>query len=69
MPKLKLTSAAIERLKAPDTGQTDYYDGALPAFGLRVGKSKKMYFVIIRIPQHAPTISGSRSFIIRIVII
>jgi integrase len=49
MPKLKLTSAAIERLKAPDTGQTDYYDGALPAFGLRVGKSKKMYFVIIRI--------------------
>ena len=49
MPKLKLTSAAVDRLKAPDTGQTDYFDTALPAFGLRVGKSKRMYFIIIRI--------------------
>ena len=49
MPKLKLTSAAVERLKAPDTGQTDYFDTALPAFGLRVGRSKRMYFIIIRI--------------------
>ncbi|MBT7956355.1 MAG: integrase arm-type DNA-binding domain-containing protein [Rhodospirillaceae bacterium] len=49
MPKLKLTSAAVERLKAPDTGQTDYFDAALPAFGLRIGRSKRMYFIIIRI--------------------
>jgi integrase len=49
MPKLKLTSAAVERLKAPDTGQTDYFDTTLPAFGLRIGRSKRMYFIIIRI--------------------
>ncbi|MBT3330933.1 MAG: integrase arm-type DNA-binding domain-containing protein [Rhodospirillaceae bacterium] len=49
MPKIKLTSAAVERLKAPDVGQADYYDAALPAFGLRVGRSRKMYFIIIRI--------------------
>ncbi len=49
MPKLKLTSAAVEKLKAPDAGQIDYYDAALPAFGLRVGTSKKMYFIIVRI--------------------
>jgi integrase len=49
MPKLKLTSAAVERLKVPDTGQIDYFDTALPAFGLRIGKSKRMYFIITRI--------------------
>ena len=49
MPKLKLTSAAVERLKTPETGQVDYFDATLPAFGLRVGKRKRMYFIIIRI--------------------
>ena len=49
MPKIKLTNAAVERLKAPDAGQVDYYDATLPAFGLRVGRSRKMYFIIIRI--------------------
>lgn len=49
MPKIKLTSAAVDRLKPPEAGQTDYYDLNLPAFGLRVGRSKKMYFVIVRI--------------------
>ena len=49
MPKLKLTSAAVDRLKTPKAGQVDYFDLNLPAFGLRVGRSKKMYFIIIRI--------------------
>ena len=49
MPKIKLTSAAVERLKPPDAGQVDYFDATLPAFGLRVGKRKRMYFIIIRI--------------------
>ena len=49
MPKLKLTSAAVERLKTPETVQVDYFDATLPAFGLRVGKRKRMYFIIIRI--------------------
>ena len=49
MPKMKLTSAAVEKLTPPDQGQVDYFDLNLPAFGLRVGRSKKMYFVITRI--------------------
>jgi integrase len=49
MPKLKLTSAAVGRLKTPETGQVDYFDATLPAFGLRVGRSKRMYFIVIRI--------------------
>lgn len=36
MPKLKFTAAAIERLKPPSTGQTDYFDAAYPALALRV---------------------------------
>ena len=50
MPKLKFTSAAVERIKPPDTGQTDYFDTSFPGFGFRVGKSgKKMYFTMTRI--------------------
>lgn len=33
---LNLTDLAIRSLKAPTTGQRDYFDGALPGFGVRV---------------------------------
>jgi integrase len=36
MPKIKLTDAAVERLKAPDGARVDYFDATLPGFGLRV---------------------------------
>lgn len=36
MPKIKFTAAAIERLKPPAVGQTDYFDAAYPALALRV---------------------------------
>lgn len=36
MPKMKFTAAAIERLKPPATGQTDYFDAAYPALAMRV---------------------------------
>ena len=36
MPKLKLTEAAVERLKAPPGERTEYFDATLPGFGLRV---------------------------------
>src|SRR5687767_9708789 len=50
MPKLRLTSAAVERLCAPATGQTEYYDTHLPAFGLRVSYSgNKAWFVMTRV--------------------
>lgn len=49
MPKMKLTAAAVSRIKAPTAGQVDYFDQAMPAFGLRVGKSSRSYFLATRI--------------------
>ncbi len=36
MPKLKLTDAAVQRLKAPAGNRVDYFDATLPGFALRV---------------------------------
>ena len=49
MPKMKLTAAAVGRIKAPSAGQVDYFDQAMPAFGLRVGKSSRSYFLTTRV--------------------
>ena len=55
MPKLKLTDAAVQRLKAPEGGRVDYFDATLPGFGLRVsGKTdrnpegRRSWFVFYR---------------------
>lgn len=42
MPRLHFTDVVVSRLKTPDT----YYDESTPAFGLRVGKNRKTWFVI-----------------------
>src|ERR671917_364839 len=50
MPKLRLTVAAVERFQPPATGQVEYYDTHLPAFGLRVSYSgAKAWFVMTRV--------------------
>jgi integrase len=36
MPTVKLTDAAVQRLKAPRGGRVDYFDASLPGFALRV---------------------------------
>ena len=36
MPKVKLTGAILARLKAPATGQVDYFDAGYPGLALRV---------------------------------
>jgi integrase len=42
MPTIKLTDAAVQRLKAPDGGRIDYFDATLPGFGVRVsGKTDR----------------------------
>jgi integrase len=42
MPRLKLTDAAVQRLKAPPGGRIDYFDASLPGFALRVaGKTDR----------------------------
>lgn len=42
MPSLHFTDIAVSRLKALGT----YYDDATPAFGIRVGKNRKTWFVV-----------------------
>src|SRR6201995_5170569 len=36
MPKVKLTDAAVQRFKAPPGARIEYFDAALPGFGVRV---------------------------------
>jgi integrase len=39
MPNLKLTQAAVERLKPPPSGRIEVWDSQLPGFGLRISAS------------------------------
>ncbi len=50
MPKMKLTSLAVARLAPPTSGQVDYFDTTLPAFGVRVSLAgTRTYFVMTRV--------------------
>lgn len=39
MPRMKLTDAAVKRIKPPKDGQIDYFDSTFPGLALRVGKT------------------------------
>jgi integrase len=48
--KIKLTKTTVEKLPFAEKGtQVDYYDSKLPAFGVRVSATSKVYFVRKRI--------------------
>ena len=50
MPKIRLTATAVSRLQPPQSGQVEYYDTHLRAFGLRVSYSgTKAWFVMTRV--------------------
>jgi len=50
MPKLKLTAIAVARLPPPPSGRVDYYDVAMPAFGLRISQTgARKYFFMKRL--------------------
>lgn len=53
MPKRKLTDVTIRNLPAPPSGQIDFFDQLLPAFGIRVSnRGTRSYFVMTRISGH-----------------
>ena len=47
MPSLKLTDAAIRRLKKPDTGRVEFWDTHTPGLGLRLSASGVASWVLI----------------------
>lgn len=50
MPKIKLTALAVARLTPPEHGQVDYFDTAMPAFGVRVSLAgTRTFFVMTRV--------------------
>ena len=50
MPRLRLTTTAVERIKTPAKGQVEHFDQLLPSFGLRVSyNGTKAWFVTTRV--------------------
>jgi integrase len=52
MPSIKLTAMAVANAKPPASGRIEYWDAALPGFGLRVtDKGAKSWTVLFRAPD------------------
>lgn len=63
--KIKLTKLAVDRLPYSQQGkQIEFYDSDLPAFGIRVGASTKVYFVRKRIGCKSTRVSLGRHGVI-----
>ena len=46
----RLTDRVVNQ-KAPESGMSEIHDKLLPAFGIRIGKHKRTYFVVGRLPD------------------
>jgi hypothetical protein len=57
---LNLTDLAIRSLKAPDKGQKDYFDGAMPGFGVRISQGGTRSFFFFYRQQEKPPLLGTR---------
>jgi integrase len=49
VPKISLTDAAVRKLKAPETGRTDYFDKAYTGLTLRIGPRSRTWFYMHRL--------------------
>jgi integrase len=47
MPTVHLTDISIKALKAPEQGQTTYWDASLPAFGIRVSQGGTKAWTVV----------------------
>ncbi len=55
----RLTDRVVNQ-RAPDSGMLEIHDKLLPAFGIRIGKHKRTYFVMGRLPDPDPENPGKR---------
>ncbi|MBA2410548.1 MAG: integrase arm-type DNA-binding domain-containing protein [Gammaproteobacteria bacterium] len=46
MPITRLTDAAVQRLKATQSGRLEYFDAGLPAFGVRVSQTGRKSWIL-----------------------
>lgn len=50
MPRVNLTAVSVEKIKPPASGQVEYYDKRLPAFGLRLSyRGGRSWFLMTRV--------------------
>ena len=50
MPSANLTAVSVQKLRAPASGQIEYYDRRLPSFGLRISyRGTRSWFVMTRL--------------------
>src|SRR5215469_6968646 len=47
MAKLKMTARSVEAIRAPTSGQVDYWDADNPGFGLRVSAGGRKAWVVM----------------------
>jgi integrase len=47
VPRLRLTDAAVKKLKPPTRGQADFFDELLPSFGLRVSHAGTRAWIVM----------------------
>lgn len=47
MAKAKLTARLVDSIKPPESGQADYWDTALPGFGLRASYGGRLAWVVM----------------------
>src|SRR5262245_42352102 len=47
MPRVRLTDAAVKRLRGPKTGQAEYFDELQPSFGLRVSHAGTRAWIVM----------------------
>ena len=47
MPSVRLTARTVPSLQAPPAGQMDYFDSALPGFGVRVSVSGRRSYILL----------------------
>jgi hypothetical protein len=56
VPKIVFSDVGLRSIVPPPSGQVDYWDAKLPAFGLRVSQGGSKTFILKRNNEVAPVV-------------